>query len=209
VSQQPLFEVDPHVRREDDFYRTPVWQTQALLARVPILVQPSHLRARVVEPCVGDGAIVGQFPAGVDVLTNDIVARGDIVPEFLLDARNRGSWDAFCRTGRLDVVVTNPPFNDAFEIVQHAVERAYWGVAMLLRLSWLEPTEDRGPWLAVHPPTHLIVMPRYDYRQNGATDSVTSAWMLWDSGRMEFGAPGIDIVTKAERDRLVAKYGDR
>jgi hypothetical protein len=50
---------------------------------------------------------------------------------------------------------------------------------MLLRLSYLEPTEDRGAWLNSHPPTDLIVLPRISFTGNGKTDSVTCAWIVW------------------------------
>jgi len=207
TDQSLLFEdVNPGERSVDDFYRTPAWMTQALLARCSF-----NMCEGVVEPCAGDGAIVNQLPQNVDALTNDIVARHPFLPEFLLDARAVKSWHAFKEaTSRIDVVVTNPPFNEAYEIVVQAVDHARVAVAMLLRLSWLEPTEERGPWLLANPPEALIVLPRHDFRGNGATDSVTSAWMVWMTrARNQFCDPGIQIVTKAERDRLIAKYGDR
>jgi len=58
-------------------------------------------------------------------------------------------------------------------------------VAMLLRLSFLEPTakvNPRGPWLAECPPSRLIVLPRCSYTGDGRTDSVTTAWMIWLRG---------------------------
>ena len=203
MKQPPLLDVDVTARHDEDFYRTPIWQTRVLFDRVN-----RHWGGFVVEPCVGDGAIVAQIPDGLDVLTNDLVVREPMVPEYRLDARLPETWRRFAAVGRLDVVVTNPPFDVAFDIAQHALEACHVGLALLLRLSWLEPTEDprdlskaRGPWLAAHPPTRLIVMPRYDYRGNGKTDSVTSAWMVW-AKRPDFCQPGVEVVTKAERDAL-------
>lgn len=200
MEQGVLLDVDPYARRDEDFYATPTWQTLALHARRPILDWGGvHL-----EPCVGDGAIVRALNTALPFVTNDVVPRGDLVPDFLLDARQPETWAAFQRAGRLDVVITNPPFDVAFDIAQHAYDAAEIGLALLLRLSWLEPTEDRGPWLREHPPTRVIVMPRYDYRRNGKTDSVTSAWMLW--AKMPwFCDPGIEVVTKDERDELMRK----
>lgn len=198
MKQAPLLEVDPHVRRSEDFYATPAYQTRALLRRIRLD------GCALVEPCVGDGAIVRELPEMVlPVTTNDIVQRGDFAPDFLQDARKPSSWDLFEAAVPIGVVLTNPPFEPAFEIVQLAYERAAVAVIMLLRLSWLEPTEERGPWLAKHPPTRLIVLPRHDYRGNGKTDSVTSAWMVWSKWE-RFCAPGVDVVTKDERDELIA-----
>lgn len=208
MSQVALFEEigDPRGRRDDDFYRTPVFQTQILLRRLPIL---STVRLSVFEPCAGDGAIALNLPRQLDVVTNDIVQRDPLIPDFLLDARKVESWAKFERLGKFDVVPSNPPFNEAFDIIGHSIKRARIGVAMLLRLSWVEPTEERNEWLAAHPPTRMIVMPRYDYRQNGKTDSVTSAWFMWDLCGGTFCQPGIEIVSLAERDELIARYGER
>jgi hypothetical protein len=54
-------------------------------------------------------------------------------------------------------------------------------MAMLLRLSYLEPCENRASWLVEHPPAKLIVFnPRPRFRADtGGTDSVTSAWFIW------------------------------
>jgi len=201
VKQPPLLDVDPTARRDEDFYATPRWQTHALLRRICRLGSWHGLR--FFEPCAGDGAIVRELPRHWHVTTNDIVAREPLLPDFLLDARRAESWDRF---GSFDVIGTNLPFDVAFDIAPYAYSHADGLLALLLRLSWLEPTEDRGPWLRDHRPTSLIVLPRTDYRGNGKTDSVTSAWFLWDRG-LGLGLPATDFVTKDERDELIAKYG--
>lgn len=199
ANQVPLFEEigDPTGRRDDDFYATPAWMTRALLRRCPLVDG-----GRICEPCVGDGGILHELPPDCDTLTNDLVARPPVVPEFLLDARRPESWAAFRKTGPIGVVLTNPPFNSAFDIVRAAWPYAERAVVLLLRLSWLEPTEDRGPWLEQYPPTRLIVMPRWDFRGNGDTDSVTAAWMVW-ARSPGFCVPGIEIVGRMERLDLI------
>jgi len=199
MKQAPLLEVDPLARRPGDFYRTPAWQTRALLRRC------DHINPRiatVLEPCAGDGAIVREIREHERVLTNEPFPRPGLIPRFSLDARLADTWTALRDVwGSIGVVVTNPPFDVALPIVQHAYDHAWLGVAMLLRLSWLEPTEERGPWLAAHPPTRLIVLPRYAYRGTGQTDSVTSAWVLWAKASI-FCSPGVDVVTKDEQRAL-------
>jgi len=49
-----------------------------------------------------------------------------------------------------------------------------------LRLSYLEPCQNRAQWLADHPLTKLIVLPRISFNGSGKTDSCTTAWMIWD-----------------------------
>lgn len=168
------------MRRKNDFYPTPDWATSELLKRVSI-------RGNVFECCVGDGAIAKALEG-----ERTFLYTGDIDPQWKPmvcgDALERTFWrDAEARVNAdygdlepgIDWVVTNPPFNVAAQIVPAAFNHAHKGIAMLLRLSYLEPVEDRGAWLNQHPPTDLIVLPRISFTGNGKTDSVTCAWMVW------------------------------
>jgi hypothetical protein len=192
--QIPLLDVDPAARRDFDYYPTQAWMTRALIHRFPWI-------GYVVEPCSGLDAIADVLrDDGIEVVTSDI---NPATPaHWHLDATQRNTWVQLAAS-RMLWCVTNPPFNLADQIVPLAVEH-YRHVAMMLRLSWLEPTEARANFLAQHPPTNLIVLPRHDWRGNGSTDSVTSAWFVWNDD----GGPGdISIVTKAERDELIARFG--
>lgn len=193
--QIPLLELDPAARRELDYYPTPAWMTRALLSRVALF-------GDVLEPCSGFDAIADVLrAAGKDVITNDV---NPATPaHWHLDATELNTWIQLDASAP-GCVVTNPPFNLADQIVPFALNMTtVVTVAMMLRLSWLEPTEARARFLEQHPPTRLIVLPRHDWRGNGSTDSVTSAWFVWDRGAKR----GIDVVTKAERDELIARFG--
>lgn len=199
LHQPSLLEVNPHARRGGDFYRTPAWMTRALLARCPI---PENLPGVVLEPCAGDGAIVEELerPLAPLIVTNDITPRGGFLPDFLEDATRPDAWRRFAALRPIAIVVTNPPFGLAFPIVQLAVEHASVGVAMLLRITWSEPTKERGDWLKAHPPT-LIVLPRWKFRGAGSGDTATVAWFLW-ARQPWFDLPRNDFVTRAEAKDL-------
>jgi len=162
-------------RRPLDAYFTPRWQTEALLARVPVT-------GIVLEPCAGDYSIVNvinERGAVTSILTND-VGRQHLY-DWTLDATRP---DLYRVAAPVDWIVTNPPYKspDCLAIVQRSVDTARVGVAMLLRLSFLEPTDTRnprGPWLAAHPPDGLLVLPRHSYTGDGRSDSVTTAWVVW------------------------------
>jgi hypothetical protein len=155
-----------------DFYETPGWQTWALMNHV-------HITGRCYEPCVGGGAIpLAMASRGDGVhrywITNDIDTRWRADSHH--DAREEAAWHA----ASPDWVVSNFPFNVATDIVKRAHAAAHVGVAVLLRLSWLEPTADRRDFLAEFPPDLLIVLPRTRYNPNSkSVDSVTTAWMVW------------------------------
>ena len=171
-------------RRAWDFYETPAAVTDALLAVVP--VGPG---AAVYEPCAGDGAIVRRLPPDCQVWTNDRdPARGADTHH---DATTAAAWAVAPAW-----VVTNPPFRAAFAIARQACAVATRGVALLVRLSFLEPTRERGAWLAAHPPDLVLVLPRPSFTGDGRTDAVTVAWLVWYAADVA-GPRGVRIVAAA------------
>ena len=156
-------------RRKNDFYPTASWLTEVLLELYP------SIGGTIFECCSGDldmARVLGTI-SSVTVVTNDIDETKPAM--FHVDATKSAyyKWD-------FDWIVTNPPFNRAMEILQVSYDHAKVGVAMLLRLSFLEPTKNRSDWLSTHPPTYMIVLPRHSFTGDGNTDSVTAAWMIWD-----------------------------
>lgn len=164
------------MRHPNDYYPTHAAATHLLLAHVPI-------DGQVLEPCAAEGGMATVLAGGQHVT---ILNTNDIDPQFNTtwhsDARCRES--AVWQAGQPDWVVTNPPFSAAFPILQIAMEQARVGVAFLLRLSFLEPTQERGAWLADHADIlkHIIILgqPRPSFTPDGKTDSVTAAWLVWD-----------------------------
>lgn len=155
-------------RREKDFYETPHTATLELLRHVPI-------DGSVLEVCSGDNAIANVLFTATQarLFTNDLDPKR--FSDFQMNAAIAESWRRF---PHCDWVVTNPPFKYAPAIVRLAIEHATEGVAMLLRLSFLEPCDNRS-WLAQTPPNDLIILPRISFTGNGKTDSCTTAWFVW------------------------------
>lgn len=167
------------------------WDVEQLLRNVDI-------RGDILETCCGEQDIVKTILANepsrgriLDIHTNDIDP--NIYAEYHLDASNSMSYAPDILHGishfpSVDWHITNPPYNIAPKIIPLAFAHARVGIAMLLRLTYLEPTTrskrkdavHRGWWLQKYPPTDLLILPRYSYTGDGKTDSVTSAWMVWD-----------------------------
>lgn len=162
-------------RRDLDAYTTPNWQTRTLLAH-------QRIDGLILDPCAGSGSIARLFSRGVAM--NDIDARYNT--SYIFDARNPSLYDQVeqdCESP-IDWVVTNPPYHmpECRDIVALAIARAQVGVAMLLRLSFLEPTykkHPRGKLLDAHAPSRLLILPRHSYTENGQADIMTTAWMVW------------------------------
>jgi hypothetical protein len=116
-----------------------------------------------LEPCAGEGAIIAAV--------NEIDAAND--------KRSITAWagceirdvhvPASCSTWHhgsyldqpfegADVIITNPPFDQAFPIAQKAVSEASC-VALLLRLNWLGSGErsGRSAWLRKHTPDVYVL----------------------------------------------------
>lgn len=166
-----------------DFYRTHTRLTEAMLDH-PLALPTFSGATSFVECCVGDGAISdvihGRFP-GSRVVTNDIDPKHPATHH--MDAATPVCWSILNRAhGRSDIVISNPPFNKAPDIVPMAYQYAELAVVMLLRLSFAEPCKNRSEFLLQYPPTQLIVagQRRPNFRPDGKGDNVTTAWFIWD-----------------------------
>ena len=158
-------------RRPLDAYYTPEHLVAPLLGHM-------RPRGRLLEPCVGDGSIarlLSHLPQTA-VLTNDIDTK--VFADTHLDASQELLWSCLHKTTHIDWVITNPPFSKAREILEHSLKYAD-NVALLLRLSFLEPTFERQDLLASNPPDAMIILPRHSFTGDGKSDSVTCAWMVW------------------------------
>lgn len=172
-------------RRRLDAYDTDCGLTRALL-------RMHSIAGTVLEPCAGRGHIaqvLAEVP-GVTVLTNDV---DPTTPATLhLDATQPDLWQRMA--GRVEWVITNPPFDQAEQILPHAMQAARVGVAFLLRLTYAEPTNGRAAWLQEHADRQVwqaVVNPRPRFRAGEinpktgrpfGTDSATVAWFMWRVG---------------------------
>lgn len=166
--------LDDGQRSDFDFYETPGWMTRTLLHW-----RPDIRGQRVLEVAAGRGAIARVLrDVGCQVYTNDID------PRHTEDGRAHDSYfDATMATywaehaPPVDWVISNFPFDIAHAILVQAACHA--NVAVVLRKTFLEPTDERGPWLQQRPPTQTIALPRWSFRGKGS-DSVSSDWMIWE-----------------------------
>jgi hypothetical protein len=189
-------------RAKDDFYSTPAWCTRRLLKAVSL---PET--ARVLEPCAGNGHIIraAQRP-GWDWLAVEKrieeAAALEATGALTLIGDAFGVLRGF---GKVDLLVTNPPFSLAREFITHfapKADRSFW----LLRLSFLGSI-DRRDWLAELRPNLWVLPNRPCFGRNkhgkAGTDSAEYAWFeLPGDGRWEL----LDLTPREEiRADLVAR----
>lgn len=181
TEQLTLFDVVEHDevlgRLPLDAYYSPYWYPTHAMKILGEIITGS-----VLECCAGQLAIANVlklYPQITEVFTNDI--NPNLQTDFQRDATKKSSWLLF---PKVDFVVTNPPYNEAIEILKLAHEHAGKGVLMFLRQSFTEPTDDRAFWLSEFLPTIQIDLPRFKFRENvktgkPQTDNVTISAYFW------------------------------
>lgn len=166
-------------RRPHDFYETVPWQTRALLHHQPI-------SGLVLECCSGDHSIAKVLcgEGGLDVITNDIDPTREADHHY--DAANSKLYGHVkVHHGQLpDWAITNPPYKMPLctRIVENALMHAQVGVAMMVRISFREPTahiNPRGPFLEAFPISRALTLPRHSFTGNGKSDTTTTEWLIW------------------------------
>lgn len=168
------------MRRDLDRYYTPDSAVRHLLATFP-----SIGGGRLLDPCAGDGRMA------LELLRQrrfDVAILNDLDPEAPVPL-HLDACDPDLYSMPPDWVVSNPPFTAAGDIAKMAIDHARLGVALLLRCTFLErcKASPRAPrngrlWLADHPPTDLLSIPRISFTGDGNTDTAPTWWFLWRRG---------------------------
>jgi hypothetical protein len=150
--------IKPNTRKSSragpDYYPTPPWATRALCEwlgpRFDIAVHS------VWEPACGEGYMARPLAEYFDqVFTSDYIDRSATYPDqgaiidFLLPWHDPAMPAA-------DWIVTNPPFNCATEFIALALERARVGVAMLVKVQFLEGVRRFGEIYSQCPPVAVL-----------------------------------------------------
>ncbi len=113
-----------------EFYPTPAWCTRRILEALPFVAKR---RAVWLEPCAGDGAIVRVVQEMTPI--GGYINGGDIrnLPSCVPHSWTVGGFETYESTQ--DVVITNPPFSLAPELIRHFLPRCDW-LILLLRASF-------------------------------------------------------------------------
>lgn len=168
-------------RESLDDFPTPAWATRALFRHVLRWNEMAPLVAW--EPACNRGHMVRvlreRFPV---VLASDVADYG------LAGAEVRDFLGMQPDLRRADWIITNPPFTRVAEFALTALERANCGVALFVRLQFLESIARFEALNRHNPPTFFapfvervpIVRGRVDPEASSAT---AYAWAVWIKGR--------------------------
>ncbi|PYG88485.1 hypothetical protein LY28_01334 [Ruminiclostridium sufflavum DSM 19573] len=167
------------VRNEADYYRTPVIEIERFLIEFNKLYGYHLNYGNILDPCAGgDEEHTMSYPEAIKAYNNDITtidiredSRADIKADYL-------ETDCF---GKYDLIITNPPFCIALDIIKKALDDVKDGglVVMLLRLNYYG-SKDRKPFWNNFMPEHCFVHhKRIGFTDNGKTDSIEYCHMVW------------------------------
>lgn len=187
-----------------DRYYSPPWWLDILFDDASVALDVAEPR-HCLEPFAGQAlALAGRMSE-----RGHYVETADIDPE----APALHHVDSFAHEwGHYDAVVSNPPFTvgsgihtrRASDAVRLFVPRSRLFAAFLMRLSWLEPCDDRADILTQFPPDRVIVLPRFSFRGTG-TDLVTVAWYVW-THRRAATRNSLRVISKEEDARYRVAY---
>jgi hypothetical protein len=178
-------------KRPNEFYPTDQRVTKQLLKVLP------SISGTILEPCAGALDMSNLLKAaGNKVITNDIDPSRQT--DYHCDATKEEFWEA-TKNLELDWVVTNPPDTLAHKIIPHAFKAAAKGIAMYVRLSYLEPCSNRAQWLSENPPDRIICLPRFSFTGDKKTDTMTRVWLVWDKTAKP--THHIQIVARSEMEQ--------
>ena len=172
-----------------EFFPTPPWATRALIEDVLGVKYPL---GSVWEPCAGLGhmsSVLAEYfrevratdifayplPWGVDKRVTRVE------PFDFLDPT------AVRAAPEVDWIITNPPFSKATDVLNAALTKARFGVALLVRVQWLESAAryssvfaERGP-IFIAPFVERVPMCEGGWDPQGST-ATQYAWFVWLKG---------------------------
>ena len=165
-----------------EFFPTPPWATRALVERVLVhLNRRGHCGLQKVwEPACGEGHMAEPLKEYFHaVFASDKYQYSYAAPHI--------DFLEFDQPISTDWIITNPPFRQSTAFVQKALKIAGTGVAMFVRLAWIEGVTRYEHLLRDNPPSLLSIfterVPLHKGRWEPDGGTFTAyAWLVWIKG---------------------------
>jgi len=174
-------------RHASDYYVTPQSSIKDFLNAFNADFPLGNTPLTILDPCAGgDAKHLMAYPQAIrqysgwnvqKLLTIDI--RDDSLAEIKMDYLKMSSAST-----PFDIVITNPPFNQALDIIDMALADVKDGgyVIMLLRLNFFG-SKQRHEWFVKNPPfVFYIHSTRMKFLDTNSTDSIEYMHCVWKKG---------------------------
>jgi hypothetical protein len=158
-------------REVNDFYATSRPVTEALL-------KVEKFEGDIWEPCCGEGHISKVLiEHGYNVKSSDLIDRDYGTPHI----------DFLSEASGCDNIITNPPYKNALDFTEKAVELARGKTALLLKLNFLEGQRRRlffnkTPPVRVHVFSGRQTLMKNGDDYSGRSGMMALAWFIWEAG---------------------------
>lgn len=159
-----------------DFFPTPAWATRALLEHV---IEPRWKDFTVLEPACGQGHMGKALAEYFDrIICCDVHDYGyGRVEDFLLPTDHFPDW-----------TITNPPFRLAEQFIEKACSISTVGIAMLVRIAFLEGVSRYNGLFSRNPPSIIAQfserVPMFKGRVDAKGSTATAyCWVVWIEGQ--------------------------
>lgn len=169
-----------------DYYVTPIKDIEIFLKELNLQIDPTIWnKVKIIDPCAGgDEKHPMSYPTAIKNIygncnVNCIDIREDSLAETKGDYLKQNVKDF-----KPYIIITNPPFNIALEIIEKALDDVVDGgyIIMLLRLNFLE-TKARKEFFDKYMPEYIYVHhKRMSFVEGKGTDSVAYAHFVWHKG---------------------------
>ncbi len=172
---------DARSRHKSDYYVTPIDKIVDFIKAFE--KAEGRLIGKILDPCSGgDPKNLMSYPEALkqygycDIDTLDI--REDSLADTKADYLTHDCKDKY------NIIITNPPFNLAREIIEKALddvkEDGY--VIMLLRLNFFGSKARRDMWEKQMPKYSFVHSKRLSFTDDGKTDSIEYQHLVWQKG---------------------------
>jgi len=167
-----------------DYYITPVSDIRLFLREFDSAVKLDWSRCSVLDPCAGgDDRHPMSYPTALQEEFNAVnIETVDIREDSL--AKMKMDYLEYQSDKKPDVIITNPPFKDALDIIKKALEDVKddgW-VIMLLRLNFFGSKQRKAFWDDFMPKYAFVHHKRIGFTENGGTDSIEYIHCCWQKG---------------------------
>ena len=179
-------------RRKHDAYYTPSWCVDRLLEDPDL---PFNLSGLFLEPTAGNGDIIRAFGnrpiewIGCDIRSEcRAPLERHCIEVHVGDFRRSGAALSKIlrrhKRKRIDVAISNPPFDIAEDIMASCMKAARF-TCLLLRVNYLA-SKARCSFLRMFPPDIFVLPNRPDFTGGGG-DATEYAWFVWPQQPRPFG----------------------
>lgn len=165
-----------------DYYVTPVEDIEIFLNEL-IRLEPAIFSGKILDCCAGgDEQHLMSYPDALCTFYSKDIDTIDIREDSRAKIKNN-YLHVNCKN-EYDVIITNPPFNTAMEIINKAFCDIKDGgfVIMLLRLNFFESKARLSFWQGNMPKYVYVNHKRMSFTDDGKTDSIAHAHFVWQKG---------------------------